>query len=261
MGVFAKEGRIRGSRLDGTAIADWRYERAVGSIALSLNGLVAAMADGFYRIEGDGRSEPVALVGTARDTIRLNDGKTDRTGQFLSGQMELAEQTPAAAALWRLDRRTNKVRLAERLRIANAICFSPAGDVLYFADSQEGFIRAHQYDPSSAALGPRVGTIDCRPHGSVPDGATVDAAGNLWVAMVTGQAIACFAPDGRLLRRIELPIPFPTCPAFGGPGLDTLFVTTLANSGRHFKTDHPDGGRILAIDGLGARGIAETRWH
>src|SRR5579863_8588523 len=93
MGVFAREGRVRGGRLDGTLIADWRYERAVGSIALALNGLVAAMADGFYRIERDGSAEPVALVRTLQDTVRFNDGKTDRAGQFLSGQMELAEHT------------------------------------------------------------------------------------------------------------------------------------------------------------------------
>jgi sugar lactone lactonase YvrE len=258
--VAATESWVRSAAYDGTPLADWHYPRSVGSIALAEGGLISSMADGFYRIDPSGAAEPLARCDTIDGGLRFNDGKTDRSGQFLSGQLEVVEQPAPAAKLWRLGSAGTATVLEEGLRLANAICFSPAGDIVYFADSPERLIRVHRYDPGGATLGPRIGTIDCAPLGSIPDGATVDRDGNLWVALVLAQSVACLAPDGTLLRRIELPVPFPSCPAFGGPGLETLFVTTIADSGRNLKADHPDAGRIVAIEGLGTGGIAEARW-
>ena len=113
----------------------------------------------------------------------------------------------------------------------------------------------------AACWGSRIGTIDCLRFGSIPDGATVDSDGNLWVALVQSQAVVCLSPTGRLLHRVDMPVPFPSCPAFGGKDLDTLFVTTIADSGRYLRTDHPDAGRIVTVRGLGVRGIAERRWE
>ena len=63
--------------------------------------------------------------------------------------------------------------------------------------------------------------------------------------------------DGTLLRSIPVPLPYPSCPAFGGPNLDTLYLTSIANSGHRLVADHPDAGRITAIRGLDVPGIAE----
>ena len=38
--------------------------------------------------------------------------------------------------------------------------------------------------------------------------------------------MARFAPDGRLDFYFDLPVPFVTMPAFGGPDLSRLYVTT-----------------------------------
>ena len=35
-----------------------------------------------------------------------------------------------------------------------------------------------------------------------------------------------FDPDGRLERRIDLPVQYPTMPAYGGPDLTRVYVTT-----------------------------------
>jgi sugar lactone lactonase YvrE len=258
--VAATESWIRSAAGDGTPLANWHVARSVGSIALAEGGLVAAMADGFYRVDGAGKAEQLVQCDTLGGGIRFNDGKVDRAGNFLSGQLEVIEQPAPASKLWRLGSASTAVILEKDLRLANAICFSPAGDIIYFADSPERLIRIHRYDPARATLGERIGAIDCAPLGSIPDGATVDRDGNLWVALVLAQCVVCLSPKGELLRRVEVPVPFPSCPAFGGPGLETLFVTTIANSGRNLATDHPDAGRIVAIEGHGTGGIAEARW-
>ncbi|TCP86020.1 sugar lactone lactonase YvrE [Sphingomonas sp. PP-CE-1A-559] len=254
-------GLIHAAASDGTPIATFAQDRPVGSIGLAEGGLVAALADGFYAIDGgSGVATPIAIF-PVDATLRLNDGKADRAGRFLSGQMQLhSGGAPSEASLWRLSA-GSATTLAGGLKLTNGICFSPDGATLYFADSLEGVIRAHDYDVATGAMGPRRDVVDCAAFGSGPDGATVDADGNLWVALVLAQAVACIAPDGALLRSIALPIPYPACPAFGGPGLDTLYVTSIADSGGRLISHDADAGRILAITGLGVTGIQEGRYR
>ncbi len=69
------------------------------------------------------------------------------------------------------------------------------------------------------------------------DGMTIDAGGNLWVAaglnrlrnntetLDTKAGIHEFAPDGRLLLHVPVPIDLLTNVAFGGPDLKTLYIT------------------------------------
>ncbi len=40
------------------------------------------------------------------------------------------------------------------------------------------------------------------------------------------RAIACHAPDGTFIRALDIPAPHASCPAFCGPDLQTLFVTS-----------------------------------
>lgn len=257
--VDSLAGEIHAARADGEPLLCWRYPQPVGSIGLAEGGLVAALADGFYLIDGEhGGATPIARVGS--EGLRFNDGKADRAGRFLSGEMRTRDDGDGGR-LWRLDPNGAATPLAEGFGVANAICFAPDGRALYVADSLDGMIRVHPYDPTTGEIGARQDLVDCRGHGSGPDGATVDAQGNLWVALVLAQAVACFSPEGKLLRRIDVPIPYPSCPAFGGPGLATLYVTTIADSGHRLVTDHADGGRIVAIEGLGVRGLAEGRYR
>lgn len=251
-------GRVAAATPDGTLQRDWTFDAPIGSIALGPDDtLVAAMANRFVRLSDDGAANPVAAV-TLADGLRFNDGKADRHGRFLSGTIQRGE---AMGGLWRLDHDGAPHEIEHGLRIANAICFSPAGDTLYLADSLEGGIRRYAYDSATGAIGPRRWLIDPDTLGDPADGATVDSEGRLWVALVTAQAIACVSPDGRVLDRIATPIAYPSCPAFGGADLTTLYVTTISDSGHRLRSDHPDAGRILAVDGLGATGIAERPWN
>ena len=172
--------------------------------------------------------------------------------------MQHGGQEDSLATLWRLEGEGTATRLGGSMKLVNSICFSPCGRWLYYSDTLEGVIRRYAYDPDTGALGAKEAFFDCAPLGLAPDGATVDSTGRMWVAFVTTQQIGCIAPDGTLLRTIDLPIPFPACPAFGGPDLSTLYVTTIRDSGHKLKSDHPDAGRMLAITGLGATGIVEA---
>jgi sugar lactone lactonase YvrE len=54
----------------------------------------------------------------------------------------------------------------------------------------------------------------------------MDAEGYYWCAMFEGARVLRLAPDGRIVRQIDLPVRCPTMPCFGGADLKTLYITT-----------------------------------
>ncbi|MDG1368440.1 MAG: SMP-30/gluconolactonase/LRE family protein [Acidimicrobiales bacterium] len=64
----------------------------------------------------------------------------------------------------------------------------------------------------------------------------------------------------RIDERIELPLEKPSMPAFGGPDLATMYVTTIGAAGGTPSAPGRDGfvpGSLLAVDGLGVTGVAD----
>jgi L-arabinonolactonase len=97
-------------------------------------------------------------------------------------------------------------------------------------------------------------------HGA-PDGATVDVEGCLWLAHWGGWRLSRFDPAGRPMREVPLPVRQPTCPAFGGPNLDVLYVTTARiGLDEAALARQPWAGGLLALD-PGVRGLPEARFH
>jgi sugar lactone lactonase YvrE len=237
----------------------WLTPSAVGSIGLAPNqSLILALQDGFYRLHLPSSAiDLIARLANPDDRARLNDGKMDRKGRYICGGMGL--HADPIGALHRLTAPNTLEQLADGIRISNAICFSPKGDRMYFADSMAQAIMVHDYDPDGTTVGaPRL-FLDTKSLKSSPDGATVDSEGNLWVALVRTGQIARVAPDGKVAAVIDVPVDYPSCPAFGGPDMATLYVTSIRDSGSgRMVSTHPNAGKVLAITGLGVRGIAET---
>lgn len=243
-------------------VRSWSTPQDVGSIALAGHDrLLLALSDGFATLDlAGGGLTMLASVQHPRPPMRLNDGRCDRQGRFVCGSMVLQRHDPEGS-LYRLeyDGRVTTL-IAGGIAVSNAICFSPDGRTMYFADSLAGAIRAWDYAVDGSLSNARL-FADTRALGSGPDGATVDAEGGVWVALVLVARLACFAPDGRLLRTLDLPVPYPTCPAFGGPSLETLFVTSIRDSGNVLRSTDPAAGALVELRGLGVRGLPETPYQ
>ncbi|HMS78770.1 MAG TPA: SMP-30/gluconolactonase/LRE family protein [Burkholderiaceae bacterium] len=244
--------------VEGGPVRSWATPSDVGSIALAAPGrLVLSLEDGFAWLDlASGSVERIAGVVHPKPAMRLNDGRTDREGRFVVGSMVLHRRDPDGA-LHRLEHDGRVTRLLDGIALANSTCFSPDGRTMYFADSLSGLVRAWDYGLDGRLSNERV-FVDAHAHGSGPDGATVDADGCVLVALVMVGRLARFAPDGRLLRTLELPVPHPTCPCFGGPDLATLFVPSIRNTGNIVRSDRPEAGALVVVEGLGIRGLPET---
>ncbi|AQZ53029.1 SMP-30/gluconolactonase/LRE family protein [Martelella mediterranea] len=234
----------------------------IGSIALADRGRLLVARDHEFVLLDTATAAVgtlLALSGMSPD-MRLNDGKADRRGRFICAGM--GRNREPIGDLHQIDGALNHRWTRTALQIGNGVCFSPAGDCLYFSDTPQRKLFACDYDPDTGRISdPRL-HIDTASIGSGIDGATVDRDGNIWAALIGIGEIGCFAPDGRLIRRFAAPTDLPSSLAFGGASLDRLFVTSIRDSrtGRAVST-HPDGGIVFAIDGTGATGIAEKRFE
>ena len=130
---------------------------------------------------------------------------------------------------------------------------------MYFADSLLYTIFAYAFDTASGTIGDkRVFARTTAP--GFPDGSTVDAEGYLWNAEFNASRIVRYAPAGEVDRIIRVPVARPTCCAFGGPGLDVLYVTTASqNMTEAERQANPLAGALLALD-VGVRGLPEPRF-
>jgi L-arabinonolactonase len=188
---------------------------------------------------------------------RLNDGRVDRQGRFVFGMFNQAEDPKhPIGGFYRLGRDLALERLPlGDVAIANSICFSPDGATMYYADSATREIRCCDYGADGAIANARLFAAADAAAGD-PDGSTVDADGFLWSARWGAGQVVRFAPDGRIDRILALPALQPTCPAFGGPDLDVLYVTTAT-----VGLDAPAAGSggVFAA-GLAVRGLPEHRF-
>ena len=117
--------------------------------------------------------------------------------------------------------------------ISNGIGWSPDGTTMYYIDSTTQRIVEFDYDLDTGELGEQRLFAEIDPTDGLPDGLTVDAEGGVWVCLFGGGRIRRYLPDGTLDQEIMLPLTNPTCPAFGGADLGTLYITTA----RHRLTD------------------------
>ncbi|MES1976466.1 MAG: SMP-30/gluconolactonase/LRE family protein [Pseudomonadota bacterium] len=240
---------------------EWLLPSAIGSIALCESGrLLVALASEFSYLDlTTGQLEKIAGVTHVEEKIRMNDGRTDRAGRFVAGSLVMG-RNEKLGALYQVDA-TGKVQVLDKgFAISNGTCFSPDGNWLYFTDSRTRKIMRYPYDKATGKAGTPTVLIDTEPLDSAGDGATVDSEGFIWTALVEIGKMGRFSPEGKLDRLIDMPVRHVTCPCFGGPDLDILYVTSISNSGNALKDDHPDAGAIFAVHGTGVRGLPEVRF-
>ncbi len=191
-------------------------------------GYVLAAADGFRLTGPDGEpaAGPLPPPGMAAD-VRFNDGACDPAGRFWAGTVATGRR-PGAGALYRLSPDLTITTMLEGVTESNGLGWSPDGTRFYYIDSGEPQprIRVFGFDPASGELGPSQDLVTFPGTGAVPDGLVVDGAGCLWVALWGGGAVHRYSPGGELLAALPVPVSQPSCPAFGGPGLTDLYLTT-----------------------------------
>jgi len=223
---------IIGKRLltrDASGPREWTFDNHVSAAGwVDQTTLLIASDKGLHRFDIDtGHSDLVTALEADIPLTRSNDGRADPWGGFWIGTMGYNSE-PGAGAIYRYYKGELR-KLFSQITVPNAICFAPDQLHAYFTDTPTRIINRQPLDPKSGwPLGTASVFVDLNADGLNPDGAVIDAQGNLWNAQWEASRVAVYSPKGQLTHAIELPALKTTCPAFGGDDLKTLFCTSAA---------------------------------
>jgi L-arabinonolactonase len=269
--IDSTAAEISSCRADGSDIRRYFVPRHIGSMALrEQGGAVVALANGLHFYDFDAQTVKLISDPESDDTeTRFNDGKVDRRGRFVAGTMaydfdrydaDRGQRSSRSGALYRLDTNGQVTRLDGGISCSNGPCWSPDNRTFYFTDTYDRQMYAYDYDIETGAVANRRVFASARNMAGTFDGATVDAEGYVWSALVFGGRILRFSPDGTLDRVVPFPVRNLTSVMFGGPDLDILFVTTMGRPMWGIPQKERDKGGLFAITGLGVKGLPEPRF-
>ncbi len=254
--------------VDGHHTSVWTLPDRLGSLAICESGrLVLGLAKGLYY--GDFATahgkvmhvEQIVSIEPHLDRHRINDGRTDRSGNFVFGTMNEAQdaatgsfyQFSIAHGLRRLD--------LGGVTIPNSICFSLDGLTMYFCDSKGPRIRQCDYDAASGRVANVREFVRLAEGDGLPDGSVIDSEGCLWNAGWGAGIVRRFAPDGSLLATVEVPAKNTTCPAFGGHNLADLYVTSARQEMSAVELEAtPDAGSVYRAE-VGTIGVMDAQFR
>lgn len=254
------DGELNACSGDAQGHRVWSFgEPASAAGIVDRDTLLVATASGLQRFDIEtGEHAKLCAFDTGLPPTRSNDGRGGPGGAFWIGTMGLGAE-PEAGALYRFSRGA-LTKKRPNMTIPNATCFSPDGRHAYFSDSVTRTIMTWRLDPDTGdTIGEPQPFVELSTEGSIPDGSVTDCEGCIWNAQWGAGRVARYDPSGRLIGAVELPATQVSCPAFGGPDLKTLFVTSgWEHMDGPARAREPLAGAVFAVD-AGVAGMPEFR--
>lgn len=204
----------------GTVAAALRPRVGGGAVIALERSLALASRDDLSDITDSGQvwSDPA---------VRFNDGGCDPHGRFYCGSMAY-DATPEAASLYRFTPGAEDAprTVLDRVTVSNGLGFDAGGTRAYYNDTATGRTDIFDYDRGEGRLHNRRPFVVFDEGVGLPDGLCVDSDGGVWVALWGGSAVHRYTPDGALDMVVDVAASQVSACTFGGPDLDTLFITT-----------------------------------
>lgn len=238
----------------------WPMPQRIGGFATKASGgMLVALADGVY--DFDARTSALSLRAPSPfpQHVKLHESHCDRQGRFWIGGYDHdfgSNPKASGAAICRLDG-DRLTPVITGIAIANGMTFSSSGDRMYLADAPKRKVVLYDLDTATGDLANGRTFLALKEGEGFVDGATMDTEGGYWLANVAAGALRRYMPDGTLDRIVPLPFSNPTKPAFGGPDMKTLFVTSTKMALPAFMEPTAPNGHVYSLQ-PGETGIAET---
>ncbi|KAK3940476.1 gluconolactonase [Diplogelasinospora grovesii] len=196
-----------------------------------------------------------------RGQRRMNDGAVDARGRFWVAEIDIpATSLPkeeiakgGKGRVWRYDPDGTLHEMDTGFICGNGLCWSPDHKHMYINDSVGQRTYKYDFDLDTGNITNKTVFIDRREEGGEPDGMVVDVDGNLWVAVYDSSRVMVYSPEGKHLREVTLSARNPTCPTWGGPNWDILYITTASDRGKVAGPDD-EGGHVCRYHEEGVRG-------
>lgn len=227
----------------------WAFDHAVSAAGwIDDATLLVASDHGLHRFDIDSGTLHAPLVTLEADNpvTRSNDGRADPWGGFWIGTMGRNAEHKAGA-IYRFHQGTLRI-IAPNQTITNAICFSPDRKFARYTDTVTRQIMQVPLDPETGWPCAKASVwLDLTDQNLAPDGAVIDANGTFWVACWGAGAVIGFDANGTEITRHTVPGIHTTCPAFGGPALKDLYVTSATEG---LEPPFDDNGKTFRLDNI-----------
>lgn len=215
------------------------------------SGWIVGLRSGVALIDADGVQQKFVAIDADRPTHRMNDGKCDAAGRFWTGTLNEEAGDPCDA-LFRVDADLRVEQVRTEVALSNGIAWSPQNDRMYRVDSARHLVFVADFDLATGVSDNERVFLDLGDTEGEPDGMTVDAAGDVWIAMWDGWCVRRYDPEASFVASYRVPVARPTSCAFGGAAFGTLFVTSasigLTDDDRRAQ---PHAGSVFALSDLG----------
>jgi sugar lactone lactonase len=252
-----REGKLFEAHLGSRSIrvhALGRMASALGRVDAERQLIVAE--DGLYiRTLADGAMTLFLPLEADNPGTRSNDCRVHQSGTFWIGTMGRKAE-PGAGAIYALH--GGKIStLFPGITIPNSICFSPDGATGYFADTARAVLYSVRLDPATGLPRGEAELLLRHTGTGGLDGSVCDADGQIWNACWGGSRIDVYSPQGERLRSLRVPARQASCPAFVGPDLSRLLVTSAwQDMDGAARAADPQAGCTFLLE-ASARGRAE----
>jgi sugar lactone lactonase YvrE len=189
-------------------------------------GALVALQNGIFKMDTKTGKLTFLLNPLGDTSLRFNDGKCDPSGRFWVGTLAL-DRRRKGAVLYRYDKDKSLHLMLDSVSISNGIVWTADKKTMYYNDTPTGTIQGFDYDDETGAITNRRVVVRIPKGMGGPDGMTIDADNNLWVALWGGGVVGKFNPlTSELLQKVVVPAPNVSSCAFGGKNLDILYITT-----------------------------------
>lgn len=245
--------------------ATGRNEKLEAELGAAIGGMVFDRAgnwvivdrEGVHRIDPkQGKRKRLAASPELKSGMTFNDAKCDRRGRLWTGSGDVDWVKPVGE-FYMMDGAGKLTSLDKPIACSNGPAFSPDGSRAYYTDGNARHIVVYDIDRSTGAVGGRRPFYSFQNETEGPDGMTVDADGCLWVALWGDGHIAQLTPNGKLERKLKVPVPQPTSVGFGGDRLEKMYITSArVGLGDQQLRDAPLSGSIFVAE-VGAKGLPE----
>ena len=206
------------------------------------DGFVMSLKDRVVLTLRDGTiTRDLAHIQHLKPDTRMNEGKADPRGRWVSGSMDMAEEP--TGIYYSVTSDGTLAVLVEGLRVSNGLEFSDDGRVIYYTDTPLETIYRADYS-EAGEVSNATPFINDGPH----DGLALDVNGGFWTALYGGGRVIHYDAAGVRQFHIDLPAPNLTSVAFGGADLSTLYVCSAReNLTDEQLAEHPLSGSVFAI--------------
>ncbi len=179
----------------------------------------------------------------------LNDGTVGPDGCFYFSIINAEDLYSKEGAVARLNTDFSIEIVAEGFALPNGLAFDSPGTRFYVTEMFANTIHRFDFSAESGVLSGKKSFAVIPEEDGMPDGLIIDSEDFLWSAHWQGFRVTRYDPDGKIERTVSVPVPTPTCMAFGGEEMTTLYITTAKKGlSEQQLQNYPQSGDLFMVE-------------